>query len=89
MVFAYLIRAISWRIFVRFGVIILVKNACARSSLCSLTALSDAVPHAVLNRCSAQLGGDLEFLAGTFSADKKKTAMALVRGIQVRLCRKP
>eukprot|EP00904_Undaria_pinnatifida_P008763 jgi/Undpi1/5016/HiC_scaffold_19.g08368.m1 len=29
-----------------------------------------------------QLGGDLEFLAGTFSADKKKTAMALVRGIQ-------
>lgn len=37
-----------------------------------------------LNRCSVQLGGDLEFLAGTFSADKKKTAMALVRGIQVR-----
>lgn len=30
-----------------------------------------------------QLGGDLEFIAGGFSPDKKKTALALVRDIQV------
>lgn len=47
--------------------------------------LSDVAPLVSLNHRSAQLGGDLEFLAGTFSSDKKKTAMALVRGIQVRL----
>ncbi|CAN0041334.1 unnamed protein product [Pylaiella littoralis] len=29
-----------------------------------------------------QLGGDLEFLAGTLSSDKKKSALALVRNIQ-------
>ena len=30
-----------------------------------------------------QLGGELEFLAGTFPSDKKKTAQALVKSIQV------
>lgn len=30
-----------------------------------------------------QLGGELEFLAGTFPSDKKKSALALVRSIQV------
>lgn len=30
-----------------------------------------------------QLGGDLEFLAGTFPSEKKKAAVALVRTIQV------
>ncbi|CAM9691369.1 unnamed protein product, partial [Hapterophycus canaliculatus] len=29
-----------------------------------------------------QLGGDLEYLAGTFPSDKKKSAVALVRTIQ-------
>eukprot|EP00903_Cladosiphon_okamuranus_P017956 g16520.t1 len=29
-----------------------------------------------------QLGGELEFLAGTFPSDKKKTALALVKSIQ-------
>lgn len=33
-----------------------------------------------------QLGGDLEYLAGTFPPDKKKTALALVKGIQVCCC---
>lgn len=30
-----------------------------------------------------QLGGDLEFLAGTFPSDKKKSALGLVKSIQV------
>lgn len=32
-----------------------------------------------------QLGGELEYLAGTFPPDKKKSALALVRNIQVRV----
>lgn len=32
-----------------------------------------------------QVGNDLEFLGGQFSGDKKKTALDLVRNIQVKL----